>query len=159
MLKKVIFGVILLVLAVSAFGCPSAKTTTTTPPANVRTIGETTISQEWAMKQIEITLEGETKIVLTLTVGDEVDGYFYLTSGQNISFSISGTSLIYESKAPGTGEKNVSSDRFSFTASQAQGLAYTLKLKPGSQDTGSTTVIIELIYPVSGEILIPIGTK
>jgi hypothetical protein len=159
MLKKVIFGALLLVLVVFAFGCPSAKTTTTTSPANVRTISETIISPEWAMKQMEITLEGETKIVLTLAAGDEVDGYFYLTSGENISFSISGTSLIYESKASGTGEKNVSSDRFSFTASQAQGLAYTLKLKPGSQDASSTTVIIELIYPASGEIFIPIGTK
>jgi hypothetical protein len=159
MFKKVIFGVLLVTLAIFAFGCPSAKTTTTTPSANVHTIGETTISPNWAMKQIEITLEGETIIVLTLSPGDQVDGFFYLTSGDNISFSISGNSLIYESKAYDTGEKNVSSDRFSFTASQAQGLAYTLKLKPGSQDASSTTVIIQLIYPDTGEILIPIGTK
>ncbi|MBN1160537.1 MAG: hypothetical protein JXA17_01115 [Dehalococcoidales bacterium] len=158
MLKKIIFGALLIVVVVFAFGCPSAKTTTTTSPANVHTISETTIAPNWAMKQIEITLEGESIIVLTLTAGDEVDGFFYVTSGGNISFSISGTSLIYESKAAGTAEKNVDSDRFSFTASQSQGLAYTLKLKPGSED-GSATVIIQLIYPASGEILIPIGTK
>ncbi|MBN1692054.1 MAG: hypothetical protein JW845_00685 [Dehalococcoidales bacterium] len=159
MFKKVIFGALLLVIVVFAFGCPSAKTTTTTPQANVHTISETTISPNWAMRQIEITLEGETKIVLTLEDGDKVDGFFYLTSGENISFSISGTSLIYESIATGTSEKSVSSDRFSFTASQSQGLAYTLKLKPESQDAASATVVIQLIYPASGEILIPIGTK
>ena len=159
MLKKVIFGALLLVLVVFALGCPSARsTTTTTSPANVNTISETMISPDWAMKMMEIKLEGETKIVLTLSAGDEVDGFFYLTSGDNISFSISGTSLIYESRAYGTGEKSVSSDRFSFTASQSQGLAYTLKLKPGNQDA-SATVIIQLIYPASGEIFIPIGTK
>jgi hypothetical protein len=159
MLKKVIFGALLVTLAIFAFGCPSAKTTTTTPPANVNTISETTIAPNWAMKQIEITLEGETKIWLTLAAGDKVDGFFYVTSGDNISFSISGTSLIYESKATGTAEKYVSSDRFSFTASQEQGLAYTLKLKPESKDSTSATVIIQLIYPASGEILMPIGTK
>ena len=66
---------------------------------------------------------------------------------------------MYESKAPGTGENSVTSDRFSFTASQAQGLAYTLKLEPAGSDSTSATVLIELIYPATGEIFIPIGTN
>lgn len=159
MLKKVIIGALLVIILLAALGCPSAKTETTTSPANVKTIRETTIAPDWAMKQMEITLEGETKIVLTLANGDEVDGYFYLISGENISFSISGTSLIYESKATGTGENSVSSDRFSFTASQTQGIAYTLKLKPAGDEEAGATVLIELIYPATGEIFIPIGTQ
>ena len=156
MLKKVIFGALLIILSVGALGCPAASTSLS---ANVKTVREAEIAPDWAMKQMEITLEAETKIVLTLAYGDKVDGYFYLVSGENISFSISGTSLIYESKASGTAEKNVSSDRFSFTASQAQGIAYTLKLKPGSDETTGAIVLIELIYPATGEIFIPIGTK
>jgi len=156
MLKKVIFGALLIILSVGALGCPAASTSLS---ANVKTVREAEIAPDWAMKQMEITLEAETKIVLTLAYGDKVDGYFYLESGDNISFSISGTSLIYESKASGTAEKNVSSDRFSFTASQAQGIAYTLKLKPGSDETTGAIVLIELIYPATGEIFIPIGTK
>jgi hypothetical protein len=159
MLKKVIIGALLVIISSAVLGCPSARTETTTSPANVKTIRETKISPNWAMKQMEITLEGETKIVLTLATGDEVDGYFYLISGDNVSFSISGTSLIYESKAPGTGDNSVTSDRFSFTASQAQGLAYTLKLKPADDAEAGTTVLIELIYPATGEIFIPIGTQ
>ena len=159
MLKKVFFVSLLVIISLAALGCPSAKTETTSAPANVKTIRETNISPDWAMKQMEIKLEGETKIVLTLADGDEVDGYFYLTDGDNISFSISGTSLIYESKAAGTGEKVVASDRFSFTASQAQGIAYTLKLNLGSEEATSATVLIELIYPATGEIYIPIGSN
>ena len=85
MLKKVVIGAMLVIITLAAFGCPSARTETTASPANVKTIRETKISPNWAMKQMEITLEGETKIVLTLATGDEVDGYFYLTSGENIA--------------------------------------------------------------------------
>jgi hypothetical protein len=158
MLKKVIIGALLVIVLLAAFGCPSARTETATSPANVKTIRETKISPDWAMKQLEITLEGETKIWMTLSTGDEVDGYFYLIDGDNISFSISGTSLIYESKAADTGENSVASDRFSFTVSQAQGLTYTIKFEPTGEET-SATVFIELIYPATGEILMPIGTQ
>lgn len=158
MLKKVLIAALLLLALVGFVGCPSARTETSSS-ANVKTLRETTISPNWAMKQMEIKLEAETPIMLTLAAGDKVDGYFYLVSGDNISFSISGNSLIYESKAAGTGAKSVSSDRFSFTASQAQGIAYTLKLTPVSKESTSATVIIELIYPASGKIFIPIGTQ
>jgi hypothetical protein len=157
MLKKALVAVLILFALVGLAGCPSANTETA--PANVNTIRETNISPDWAIKQMEITLEAETSILLTLASGDKVDGFFYLISGDNISFSISGNSLIYESKVAGTNSKSVSSDRFSFTASQAQGLSYRLKLTPGSDELANATVFLELIYPVSGEIFIPIGTQ
>jgi hypothetical protein len=158
MLKKGLIAVLILLALVGFVSCPSAKTDTT-PPANVNIIRETTISPNWAMKQMEITLEAETSIMLKLTAGDKVDGYFYLINGDNISFSISGNSLIYESKSAGAAASNVSSDRFSFTASQVQGIAYTFKLTPGNGESTHATVFLELIYPASGQIFIPIGTK
>jgi len=157
MIKKALVVALILLALVGFVGCPSANTETSSP-ANVNTIRETNISPDWTMKQMEITLEAETSIMLTLAPGDKVDGYFYVVSGDNISFSISGNSLIYESKAAGTAAESVSSDRFSFTASQAQGLSYRLKLTPGS-GIASATVFLELIYPASGEIFIPIGTQ
>ncbi len=158
MLKKILITALILLALGSFVGCTSAKTETASP-ANVKTIRETKISPNWSVKQMEITLEAETSIMLTLASGDKVDGYFYLISGDNISFSVYGNSLIYESKAAGMAAKYVSSDRFSFTASQAQGLSYRLKLAPGSGEPASITVFLELIYPASGEIFIPIGTK
>ncbi|OGO17987.1 MAG: hypothetical protein A2Z15_00495 [Chloroflexi bacterium RBG_16_50_11] len=88
-----------------------------------------------------------------------MDGYFYCVSGANVTFSISGNSLIYQSVTP---EDGVASDRFSFTASQGQGIAYTLKLTPvngNSAAKGEANVFLELIYPSTGEIFVPFGTK
>ena len=160
MFKKILVAALILLALVAFIGCSSAVTETSAT-ANVNTVRETKLSPNWALKQMEINLEAETKIMLTLAVGDKVDGYFYLSSGDNISFSISGTSLIYESKAPGMAAKSVSSDRFSFTASQAQGTAYTLKLTPvsGAEGKVEAAVFLELIYPVTGELFVPFGTK
>ena len=160
MLKKCLAAIFILSSLVILVGC-STTVTETTSPANVNTVRETKLSPNWALKQMEVNLGSETKIMLTLADGDKVDGYFYLTSGDNVSFSISGTSLIYESKAPGTGAKSVASDRFSFTASQTQGTAYTLKLTPvsGTEGRVEAAVFLELIYPVTGELFVPFGTK
>jgi hypothetical protein len=114
------------------------------------------------MMQLEINLEAETEIDIKLAAGDKVDGYFYIVKGDNITFSISGSSLIYASKAPVTQGQSVASDRFSFTASQAQGGGYTLKfnvINGNSKDKNSATVFLEFIYPAAGTVLVPIGTK
>ena len=159
MLKKTTLGILLVIIAASAFGCPAALTSTPTQPSNVKTIRETTIAPDWAMKQMEIVLEGDTSIVLKLATGDEVDGYFYVEDDKVIYFIISGTSLIYESYKAGSDDKKVSSDRFSFVATTLQGIAYTLQLNPANDASIGAKVVIELIYPASGEIFIPIGTK
>jgi hypothetical protein len=136
-----------------------AQETNTATPATVRTIRETIISKTWMMKQLEIDLNTEVPIVLKLKDGDKVDGYFYLEKGANIGFNISGASPIYASK-PDAETTRVASDRFSFTSSQAQGIAYTLtfSVNPGAK-SGETTVFLEIIYPVTGTLLVPIGTK
>jgi hypothetical protein len=162
MLKKVLIIAVLLSL-VGILGCSTTSGTGTTAlPASVTTVREAKIASVWSMKQMEINLESETEIDIKLAAGDKVDGYFYIVNGDNITFSISGNSLIYESKAPGASGKSVASDRFSFTASQAQGIAYTLKfnvIEGSSKDKNSATVFLEFIYPATGTVLVPIGTK
>ncbi|MHB8105035.1 MAG: hypothetical protein ACYDG5_05800, partial [Dehalococcoidales bacterium] len=51
------------------------------------------------------------------------------------------------------------SDRFTFTASQTQGIDYKLKLTLTGRGTTEATVFLEIIYPVTGSVLVPIGTK
>jgi hypothetical protein len=156
MLKKVLIIAVLLSV-VGLLGCTTTNGGSSTPPASVKIVREAQITSGWSVKHMEISLESETHIILTLAAGDRVDGYFYRMSGDNVTFSISGNSLIYISAGQG-----VDSDRFSFTASQVQGIAYIIKLTPikkSDQKSAQATVFFEIIYPVAGEISMPIGTK
>ncbi len=163
MLKRL--SVIILVLAlVVAAGCSSGGNTTATPTqaANVDVIKQAEISAHWTVNQIRITLESGIPILLTLAPGDTVDGYYFLEKGTDIDFQISGKSVIYQSTPQTAGSSNITSDRFSFTASDAQGLAYTLKFTPVVKKDGKQTtpvVFLELIYPKTGGIFNPMGTK
>jgi hypothetical protein len=161
MFRKIVC-LLLAISLLSAAGCSlasKATETSATTPASVKTVREAKISKTWIVKQLEIDLNTEVPIVLKLKDGDKVDGYFYLEKGANIGFNISGSSLIYTSK-PDTDTTRVASDRFSFTATQDQGIAYTLTFSanPGAK-SGDTTVYLELIYPATGTLLVPIGTK
>jgi hypothetical protein len=111
------------------------------------------------MKQLEINLNAEVPIVLKLKDGDKVDGYFYLESGDTVGFNISGNSIFYTSK-PDAETTRIASDRFSFTAAQEQGIAYSLTLSANpAARSGDTIVFLEIIYPVTGTLFVPIGTK
>jgi hypothetical protein len=164
MIKKLLY-VIAAVSLLSVTGCSLASKmteTSTTPPASVRNIREAEIAKVWKIRQMEIDLESDVSMVLTLKNGDNVEGYFYLLKGENINFSIAGTSPIYASRPPDATTNRTTSDRFSFTANQGQGVAYTLTLSPVAAANGKiseTTVFLELIYPVSGSLFVPIGTK
>jgi hypothetical protein len=150
MLKKVVIGLCLLGLVLSFFGCTSSNSTTTKQPASIEYIREAKIATNWQMKQIQLNFTNDMSITVELAAGDKVDGYFYVVNGGTISFTISGISQIYSSPSGTT------SDRFSFTASQDQGIDYKLKFTVGS---GEANVFVELIYPATGEVLVPIGTK
>ena len=151
MLKKVVIIVCLVALVFSIFGCTSSNgTTTTKPPANIEYIREAQLASVWQMKQIQLNFATDMSITIELAVGDKVDGYFYVVGQGAISFTITGLSQIYASQSGAT------SDRFSFTASQEQGIDYKLKFTVAS---GEATVFLELIYPVTAEVMVPIGTK
>lgn len=162
MLKKILCLTVALSL-VAITGCSlvaNSNGTDTTTPASIRTIREAKITKAWTVKQMEIDLQSDVSIVLKLKEGDKVDGWYYLVKGDSASFNITGNSAIYTSKATDTETMRVTSDRFSFTASQAQGVAYTLTLSaaPASKSE-TTTVFLELIYPTTGSLYVPIGTK
>jgi hypothetical protein len=153
-----------IVMLLAASGCSTSNsnvTTTSTQPAGIKEVRQAQIAQIWEMKQLEINLESSTSILLKLAEGSEVSGYFYLTGGNNIDFRISGKSLIYKS-TPVAVSGNITSDRFSFKASNEQGLAYTLELVPVEKGNGkkiTPSVFLEIIYPASGEIFVPMETK
>jgi hypothetical protein len=163
MIKRLcVLFVIIIVLVAS--GCSSDKgnvTSTPTQPAGIKEVRQAEIADTWTMKQLEINLESSTSILLKLKQGSEVSGYFYLTRGNNIDFRISGESVIYQSQ-PATVSSNITSDRFSFKFSNEQGITYTLELIPDEKGTGKKiipNVFLEVIYPVSGEIFVPMETK
>ncbi len=162
MIKKVICILVILSL-IGVLGCSlTSRTTSPSAPASVKPLREAEIGKVWTMRQMEIAVENEIPLTLILKEGDRVDGYFYLEKGDNIGFSISGNSLIYTSKPPDTETTRVTSDRFSFTASHSQGIAYILTLNASanvSGKKGGTTVFMEIIYPSTGSLSIPIGTK
>lgn len=162
MLKKAM-GILVILSLIGIIGCSSGpkSTTTTAAPASVKTVREAQIASAWTMKQLEINTKSDLSLTLKLAAGDKVDGYFYLEKGSNVSFQIAGNSQIYESQPVGTKSDIITSDRFSFTASQAQGIAYFLTLNPGSdtRETNEVTVFLELIYPATGALSVPIGTK
>jgi hypothetical protein len=161
MIKKFSLVLAVLILIVTV-GCSFGKSTgTTTPAANVRQVRQAELSGKWAVKQLEINLESSISIMLTLAEGDMVEGYYYMEKGNGLTFQISGVSLIYESQ-PADAKSAVTSDRFSFTASSGQGKAYTLKLTPAKGSTtekAAATVFLEIVYPATGEVFVPMGTK
>jgi hypothetical protein len=162
MLKRILCLIIALSL-VGAAGCSlvsKATETTTTTPATVRTVRDAKIGKTLLVKHLEIDLEKEVTIVLTLKDGDKVEGFFYLLKGDNVGVTISGNSPIYTFKSTDTESPHITSDKYSFTASQAQGIAYTLTLSanPGAKNS-ETAVFLEVIYPVTGSLYVPIGTK
>ena len=141
------------VLGCSAFSKPASSSS----PGSIKILRETTLGSEWNMKQMNVEAgeNGKTSVLLKLVDGNRVDGFFYLEKGE-IEFSITGDSLIYESK--GKESKKVISDRFSFTASRAQGSTYVLNFS-NTNKQGKVTVFLEVIFPVTGSVFIPIETK
>ncbi len=156
MLKKVIIAVILLTLLISFSGCEEISdltqgVSTSTSQANLKIVKSVELGSAWQMKQISFRVGAGQKveILLKLADGDKADGFFYLERGDTVDFRITGKSQLYRS---------TEGDRFSFSASQAQGDTYTLLFRnTADEDEGqSITVLLEVIYPLRGEIYVPV---
>ena len=156
-MMKIIVIAILILSLVAILGCEeisrlTQEPTSTSSPTNLKILKAVELGSEWEMKQMrfEVGAGDEVAILLKLSDGDKVDGYFYLEKGEDIDFRITGKSLLFQSGVQ---------DRFSFVANPAQGDTYTLTFhNPADDDDQPAKVIIflEVIYPVDGSVYIPV---
>jgi hypothetical protein len=166
-------GKIVLVLMVlsllSVTGCDelSSLTQGTTPSssADLKIIKAVELGEGWEMKQIsfKVAAGDEVAILMKLSDEDEVDGYYYLEKGGDIDFIITAKEPVYQSPVrPGKDGEKPDSDRFSFVASEAEGHTYTLTFRNPADDEGSSadaTIYLEVIYPVSASLYVPVADK
>lgn len=161
MVRRSLFLIVAIVLLFS-LGCSELtgqKQTGSPKPAHPEILKEAQLGSQWKVNHIrmKIATGSESSILLKLAYEDKVDGYFFLEEGNKVNFEITGISLVYEPRvqgAPATG--GVASDRFSFTASQAQGISYTLTFR--NTDDQKVTVFLEVIYPITGIVFFPLFT-
>lgn len=161
MVKKTIVAVMILSL-VSILGCKELSGLTqegTQTSSNLKILKAVELGSEWEMRQMsfKVGAGNEVLILLKLSDGDKIDGYFYLEKGDDIDFRITGKTLLYRS----TG-REVASDRFSLVASQEQGDTYTLAFLNAAGDEERQTavnVFLGVIYPLSGSVFVPVDSE
>ena len=168
MARKIVIALMVLAL-LSTTGCDelSSLTQGTTQPssANLKILKAVELGSEWEMKQMSLRVAagGEVAILMKLSEGNEVDGYYYLEKGDDIDLLITGKKLLYRSPVPTGGDSGrPGSDRFSFTASETEGDTYTLTFRNTADDedqSASATIYLEVIYPVSASLYIPVEDK
>ena len=154
MRKRITIAIMILSL-IPILGCEeisrlTKEPTETSSPTNLKILKAVELGSEWEMKQItfDVGADGEVAILLKLSDGDEVDGYFYLEKGDAIDFSITGKTLLFKSEVQ---------DRFSFIANQDQGDTYTLAFRNTADDSkDKITVFLEVIYPAGGSVYVPV---
>lgn len=160
MSKGIVVASIMILSLILTLGCEEISRLTqesTQEPTqpNLKILKAVELGAEWEMKQIifDVGVDDEVAILLKLSDGDEVDGYFYLEKGDDIDFRITGKTLLYQSSVQ---------DRFSFVANQDQGDTYNLTFhNPADDDDQQTkvTVLLEVIYPIDGSVYVPVEGK
>jgi hypothetical protein len=142
----------------------SCSLVTGSAKSSVKILRQSAIGTKWHMYQLELTLVagGEMPVIIKLANGDVADGYYYVEKGDtNIAFQIAGSSPVYKSDLTNLTKDRPVSDRFTFTATQAQGTSYTITLRNPSYTTAKTktTVFLEIIYPGDSPVFEPMNTK
>jgi hypothetical protein len=153
---------ILALAGCSVFNGGSTNGTTTTTPPSPKILRQTQLAGKYQMYQIEVTLKAgaELPLIIKLQNGEKADGYFYVEKGgDSIDFQITGNSQVYQSDMKNIPSGQAASDRFAFTATQAQGLYYELTLRntASSGQNTSSTIFVEVIYSGSEPISAPLG--
>jgi len=155
-------------------GC-TGQTTTSTTPTRVYSIVKTTEITDlqgvkWEDYQLRLTLQGggTFPIDLNLAAGNVVSCWYTTekpASGGSVVFQIeAGNSVIYPTGGTGAGAAGNTSDKLTFTASQANGTSYRLVFHNNLSDINSKeTIYTEINYPANatGEdsIFIPLQTN
>ncbi len=154
-MKKGILFTIIALVTLSLTGCSAVSRITGSSSSGGREIvKKADLGTKWTMRQISLELGAGSQmpVLLRLADGDKVDGFFYLEKGNNVDFQITANSLIYKPSIQDAYARGITSDRFSFTASQAQGTTYTLMFRNTSYSNDKVTVFLEIIYPVTGSV-------
>jgi hypothetical protein len=174
--KFIISSILILSLLAATLlvGCAGQTTTSTTPTRVYSIVKVTEITDlqgvKWENYQIRLTLQGggTFPIDLNLAAGNVVSCWYTTekpASGGSVNFQIeAGTALIYPITATGSGAVGNTSDKLTFTATQANGTSYRLVFHNNLSDINSKEVIYtEINYPAnaSGEdsIFIPLQTN
>lgn len=158
MRKKILAAMILVSLLFSTLGCNQITAQPTATASSSTIVKTVKLADKWQMNQmrLEVKANDEMQLLLKLASGNQADGYFYMESGKGVNFSISGSSVIYTSQPPQL-YGQITSDRFSILASQAQGTTYTLSFKNNTD--GPITLFLELVYPVTDSVYAPVKAK
>jgi hypothetical protein len=125
---------------------------------------------KWKIYHLRLELEGNAvfTIDMNLNNGDKVDCWYKIEkpkTGGNVDFQIkAGTSVIYSSVTTSATAVGNTSDRLTFTASQANGTSYRLIVHNNLLDKDSKeTIFTEIIYPAKDSsedtIFIPLETN
>ncbi len=157
-MKKILAAIILLSLLLIIVGCNQTSSQPTAFSTSSTVVKTVELASKWQMTQmrLEVKSNDELQLLLKLAPGDQADGYFYLEKGKAVGFSISGSSLLYTSQAPQP-YGQITSDRFTFFATQAQGTTYTLAFRNSTDSP--ITLFLELIYPSTGSVYAPVKTE
>lgn len=123
-------------------------------PAGPDIVRRAKLGENWQMDQMRVHIGAgdESVVLLKLSAGDKVDGYFYIEKGEDVDFQITGNSLVYEPDKEGAAI--ITSERFSFVATRSQGNTYTFTFRNPTDD--DEIVFVEVIYPIDGSLFFTI---
>ena len=160
--KRILLAFMTVVLILTA-GCSVATddTASSSSLASFKIERSAKISPNWIVKDIEIELDAgeELPVLLKLTDGNQVNGEFYLEEGEDVSFNITGNTVLYIPARP-TGK--TTSDRFSFSASVEQGTTYIMTFSnpaTNSKSDNDVKLLLHLTYPDTAALFVPIDIE